>query len=462
MSKSTDFSKTIYALATALGTGSIAVIRLSGPEAINIASRIFHGKNLQQVKTNTVHFGKIGGSDRTCDQVLVSVFRAPHSYTGENYIEISSHANLFVVDDVMRILSEQGAVAAGPGEFTLRSFLNGKQDLAQAEAVASLIQAKSRTGAKNSLAQLNGELSNKIWTIRNDLIDIIGLMEIDLDFSEEELPVVSGEELVSKLRDIDTAISSLIGSFNYGRLLKDGINLAIIGETNVGKSTLLNQLLGENRAITSHIPGTTRDTIQEALIIHDILFNLVDTAGLRETGNRIESEGITRTRAQIERADLVLLVVDGSRKLSERSLALIKQTIGTVKGKTILVSNKQDLGKHRISQNLLQALGLPLVCLSARQGDGIDRLHEIIFQEVSAGMDIFSDQLIITSERQFDILRQVKIDLSTAIKLLQNHGGFEFAALDLRQALENLGQISGETATDDILNHVFANFCIGK
>jgi len=462
MSKSTDFSKTIYALATALGTGSIAVIRVSGPDTILIVSRIFRGKNLEQVESNTIHFGKIAGSDRSYDQVMVSVFRAPHSYTGENYIEISSHANLFVVDDIMRILSEQGAVAAGPGEFTLRSFLNGKQDLAQAEAVASLIQAKSRTGAKNSLAQLNGELSNKIWAIRNNLIDIIGLMEIDLDFSEEELEVVSGEALRSRLKEIETSVSGLIDSFNYGRLIKDGINLAIIGETNVGKSTLLNQLLGENRAITSHIPGTTRDTIQEALIIRDILFNLVDTAGLRETGNRIESEGIKRTRKQIDRSDLILLVVDGSRKLSERSLNVIKQTIGVIKGKTILVSNKQDLGQHGQTQNFLRKLGLPLVSVSARQGDGIGRLKENIFQVVSAGMDFFADQLIITSERQFDILRRVRKNLSAAVKLLRNQGGFEFAALDLRQALENLGQISGETATDDILNHIFEKFCIGK
>jgi tRNA modification GTPase len=462
MSKTTDFSKTIYALATALGTGSIAVIRLSGPDAINICAHIFRGKNLHLVESNTVHFGKIAGADREYDQVLVSVFRAPHSYTGENYIEISCHANLFIVDDILHILSMQGAYAAQPGEFTLRSFLNGKRDLAQSEAVASIIQAKSRAGVRNSIAQLNGELSTTIWSIKKKMIDILSLLEIDLDFNEENLNVVSPEELILNLMDIEKEISLLTASYNYAHLLKDGIRLAIVGEPNTGKSTLLNQLLGENRAITSHIPGTTRDTIHESLIIRDILFTLVDTAGLRETGNKLETEGIKRTRVQIKSSDLVLLLVDGSKKLTEKSRQLIKKTIDEVKGQTILIMNKDDLGINKLSRKFLNSLKKPLVSLSAKMGTGIDELKEKIISEVATGMERFTEQMIITSERQFNILCRVKKDLLAAKDLLEKKGGFEFVAIDLRQALDALGAISGETVTDDILNNIFANFCIGK
>jgi tRNA modification GTPase len=462
MSKTTDFTKTIYALATALGTGSIAVIRLSGPDAITIASRIFKGKDLQKVKSNTIHFGKIEGDDRAYDQVLISVFRMPQSYTGENYVEISCHANLFIVDDIMRIISKQGALAARPGEFTLRSFLNGKRDLTQAEAVASIIEAKSRTGVKNSMAQLNGKLSKEIHSLKQNLIDIISLMEIDLDFSEEELDVVSAKEIIEKLIKVDAKISHLVESFNYARLLKDGINLVIVGETNAGKSTLLNQLLGENRVITSHIPGTTRDTIHESLLIRDVLFNLVDTAGLRKTGNKIESEGIKRTREQIDRSDLVLLLIDASKRLNESSMQLIRKTIDEIKGQTILIANKKDLGLNKISQTFLSSFAKPLVSISAKSGTGINDLKEVILHEVSVGIERYAEQMIITSERQFNILKRVRDHLFAARDLLEKKGGFEFAVVDLRQALDDLGEISGETATDDILNNIFANFCIGK
>ena len=288
------------------------------------------------------------------------------------------------------------------------------------------------------------------------------MIEIDLDFNEEDLSVVSADEIIGQLAAVETEITRLTDSFNYARLLKDGINLAIIGETNAGKSTLLNQLLGENRAITSHIPGTTRDTIHESLLIRDILFNLVDTAGLRETDNKIESEGIKRTYAQIQRADLVLFMVDASKRLSEKSKNLIRQTLNEISGHTILVLNKKDLGQLKINRTYLNALDKTCVSLSAKDGAGLDELEQAILAAVNVDSEFFSEQLIITSERQFNILRRVQAHLQTARSLLINKGGFEFAALDLRQALDDLGQISGETVTDDILNTIFANFCIGK
>jgi len=462
MSKTTDLSRTIIALATSLGSGSVAVIRLSGPNAIAITDKVFDGTDLNNVQPNTIHYGLICTTERKIDQVLVSVFHAPHSYTGEHYVEISCHGNPFIVDDIMGALLDAGASAAAPGEFTLRSFLNSKLDLSQAEAVSSIIKSKSRAGIKNSLEQLNGRLAKEIIAQKNHLIDIIGLMEIDLDFTEENLDVANPHDITSRLNQIAKRLHRFAASYNYAKFLNDGINLTIIGEPNAGKSTLLNQILGENRAITSHIPGTTRDTIQEAIVIRDILFKLTDTAGLRDTNDSVENEGIRRTRSQVNQSDLVLLIVDASRDVSESSKLLIDEAVNYIKGQTIIVANKSDVRIHKKASGFLKSFEKPVVSISAKMGMGMANLVDEIVNQISAGYEKYSDDLIITSNRQKEILEKSSKYIEQAAKLLKNSGGFEFAAVDLRQALDALGEITGETVSDDILNNIFANFCIGK
>jgi len=462
MKKITDFSRTIVALATALGAGSIAVIRMSGPQAISIINGVFKGKNLDKVNANTIHYGRIVDGKREFDQVLISVFRSPNSYTGEDYVEISCHANPFIVDDIIEVLMEHGAYSARPGEFTLRAFLNGKLDLSQAEAVAAIIQAKSRFGIKNSLDQLNGKLANRISDVRKQLIDIIGLMEVDLDFSEEEIEIIPNEQIIYSLSEIEKNLNALKDSYNYAKLLEGGIHLTIIGEPNAGKSTLLNQLLGENRAITSHIPGTTRDTIHENIVINDVLIKMVDTAGLRKTKDELESEGIQRTKSQASQADIVLLVIDISKSISEESLQLINESVNWIKGQIVLVANKIDKGINQTTIKKLSRLSKKLIQISAISGKGLKQLEKAIVKQVSEGFESYSDDLIITSKRQKEAIVKTSAYLANARHVLENDGGFEFAAVDLRQALNELGEITGETVTDDILNHIFANFCIGK
>jgi len=462
MNKITDFSRTIVALATALGSGSIAVIRLSGPQSIEIVNKVFKGKDLKRVKPNTIHYGRIVDGKREFDQVLVSIFHGPHSYTGEDYVEISCHANPFIVDDIIEVLMIHGAKSARAGEYTLRAFLNGKLDLSQAEAVASIIQAKSRYGIKNSLEQLNGKLASRITEVRQQLIDILGLMEIDLDFSEEEIQIIPNDQILSRLLGIENNLTKLKSSYNFAKLLEGGIHLTIIGESNAGKSTLLNQLLGENRAITSHIPGTTRDTIHENIVINDVLIKLVDTAGLRKTKDELESEGIQRTKTQASQADIVLLVVDASRPISQESLGLIHDSVNWIKGQIILVANKIDKGVNKRTLKKLIQMEKNVIQVSAVKGTGLKELEKSIVIHISEGFESYSDDLIITSNRQKEAIEKTTDHLKNARRVLENDDGFEFVAVDLRQALNDLGEITGETVTDDILNNIFENFCIGK
>ncbi len=462
MNKTTDFSRTIVALATALGSGSIAVIRMSGPDAVSIVAKVFSGKNLLTVPANTIHYGRIINKNKVLDQVLVSIFHTPNSYTGENYVEISCHANPFIVDDIIKVLMDHGAQISRAGEFTLRAFLNGKMDLSRAEAVASIIKAKSRIGIKNSLEQLNGKLAAKIMNTKQRLIEIIGSVEIELDFAEEDLVTLTRKELMSRLYVLEKQLKALVSSYNYAKLLEGGIHLTIIGEPNVGKSTLLNQILGENRAITSHLPGTTRDTIHENIVINDILFKLVDTAGLRESKGAIEAEGIKRTQSQVTQADLILLVVDSSKAILKPSWRLILETLRTTDAQTILVANKTDLGLNQTTWEHMKSTGKSVVRISAKTGKGLKDLEKSIMDHISKGFEKYSEDLIITSKRQKEVLDRTLTHLHDACNLLKGNGGFEFAAADLRQALDALAEITGETVTDDILNNVFANFCIGK
>ena len=462
MAKLTDFSKTIVALATALGTGSIAVIRISGIDAIKVVNTMFHSIDLQKVDANTIHFGRISNNDYEIDQVLVSVFRAPHSYTGEDYVEISCHANPFIVDEVIDLLIKHGAVPAKNGEFSLRAFLNGKMDLIQAEAVAGTISAKSKKGMHNSLLSLEGALSVRIKKIHEKLIDILSNLELDLDFSEEEIDIISPDQIEKSIKSILVMIDKLIRGYNYGKLLHSGLNVAIIGKPNVGKSTLMNVLLGENRAITSPTPGTTRDIVSENLVLDQISLKLIDTAGLRAASNNIEAEGVRRTETQISISDIVLFILDISKRCSKSDIELIKNIINRYNVRPILIGNKIDLGKNNKAVENINSLHLPFVQISAKHKTNLDALKLEIKKLVSEEYQKTNDEIVISNLRHKNILERVKGSLLNAKISAKDAKGFEFVALDVREALESLGEITGETATDDILNHIFSNFCIGK
>jgi tRNA modification GTPase len=416
---------------------------------------------LKDAAANTIHFGKIKEDNIEIDQVILSVFRAPQSYTGEDVVEISCHANPLIIQEIVEILLANGAHHAAPGEFTLRAFLNGKIDLAQAEAVSDIISAKTKHGLQNSINQLEGSLTGYVTQIKNKLVELLGLLEIDLDFSEEDLDVISDGDLIAEIVSIKNRIQKLNDSYNYGKMFNSAINLVIAGEPNVGKSTLMNYLLGENRAITSHLPGTTRDTIHEHVVIGHTFFKLIDTAGLRTTNDAIESAGIERTREQISNADLLLYVFEaGNTEIDQENIYNYLEHKD--KGNCILVANKTDVGISPEIRAFKEASDMSMVYISAKTGHGIEDLRNEIVQQISRNYEQAGDEIVITAGRHHEILDKSLQHLSNAIGALKNKAGFEFVSVDVREALDVLGNITGETATDDILNRIFKNFCIGK
>ena len=458
-----DMNDTIIALASGLGRGSIAIIRLSGSNSVSIVNQNFKGKDLRSVEGNTIHFGWIWNKVNEIDQVLVFVFKSPFSYTGEDSVEISCHSNALIIDEIISVLIKQGARLAKPGEFTFRAFMNGKMNLSQAEAVADIINTKSRHGIRNSLRQLNGELNSKIIKFRNQIIDIRTLLETVLDFSvDEEIIDLPKEKILENIKSVETEVKRLSNSYNHAKILSGSITITIIGKTNVGKSTLMNVLLGEERAITSHTPGTTRDIIHEDFIIDDIHFKLIDTAGFRDTPDHIERKGIAKTKAQIAVSDIVLWVIDISEPWQPNLFDQIKMALEEKTDKLILVANKTDLQYDESTLNILRNIGLIYVKTSASNKSGIQNLKRSIITKISKESQKFSDDLIVTNIRQKKVLEGVSKYLQNARKTIKENQGYEFASVDLQEALNLIGEISGETATDDILNKIFSNYCIGK
>jgi tRNA modification GTPase len=454
---------TIIALASARGRGSIAIIRLSGRDSISLVNKSFKGKDLSSIAGNTIHFGGIFDQEQMIDQVLVAVFREPHSYTGENSVEISCHANPLIIDNIINILVKQGARLAKPGEFTFRAFMNGKMSLTQAEAVAELVSTKSIEGIRNSLRQLNGELNSKLDEISNNITDIRSLLEATLDFPEEDdISIVQAEDIIQRLKKVESEVKQLVESYNYAKILSGSITVTIMGRTNVGKSTLMNALLGEDRVITSNIPGTTRDIIHEDMIINDIHFKLIDTAGLRDTINDIEVKGIEKTIAKIETSDLLLWVIDHTDRWPLKLFDQIKSIIKEETDKIIIVINKCDQKTNLQTEKVIKKAGITVVKTSALKGTGIKKLKITIIKKIAFESQKLSEDLIITNLRQKKILDQVIIHTRQARKTIEKERGYEFASVDLRQAAEIIGEITGETTGEQILDRIFANFCIGK
>jgi len=452
---------TIAAIATPLGEAGISMIRVSGSGAIGTVNAIFSGKiPLFDAASHTIHHGRImHPDDGLVDDVLVSVFRKPRSYTGEDTVEITCHGSYYVSRKILETVIGAGARMADPGEFTQRAFLNGKMDLMQAEAVADLIHSKTALAHKASIEQLNGRLSAAINQLRQRVIDLCSLLELELDFAEEGIGLADKQKTISFFDEAITELKNLIQSYSSGKLIRDGVKVVLAGSPNVGKSSLLNILLQESRAIVSDIPGTTRDVIEETVLIDGIAFRLVDTAGLRLTTDVIEREGVRRSNDQINSADLILYLVDSTSTSDsefDRSLPFLKEQ----SEKVILVINKIDL--KRPTSNLPPFGRVESVGISCRSREGIGDLEKMLVAWVLRRFDSNASDIKIQSDRHRNLLELTKESLVSARNAFTNDLGNELIAIDLRAALNSLGEIIGLTTPDDILNNIFSQFCIGK
>ena len=468
---------TIFAPATVPGTGAISVIRISGPDALTIADKVVSCRrsSISSAKGYTMKFGTIcDGSGDIIDEVIASVFRAPHSYTGEDSVELSCHASSYIVSAVMQLLSEAGARAAEPGEFTQRAYLNGKMDLAQAEAVADVISSQNSASHRIAFSQMKGGFSNELREMRSSLLELVSLMELELDFSEEEVEFADRSRLDSLLEGVIAHVSRLIDSFRLGNVIKNGVPVAIAGATNTGKSTLLNALLGEDRAIVSDIHGTTRDTIEETLNIDGILFRFIDTAGLRETSETVEKIGIERTFRKISEASIVLGMVDLTRD-SETTAETIREIISKVDfhtQKLKILLNKTDisgLNNNVIIKNIIVSelknkgitSNITIIPISAKTGVGISELRADLASS-QRNLLAESDTTLVTNQRHLQALSDARTSLLRVRSGLASGLPTDLAAQDIREAIYHIGSIVGEISTDEVLGNIFANFCIGK
>lgn len=450
---------TICALATATG-GAIGIVRVSGEKAIEITDCIFKStrlKTLCDAKGNSLHYGEVHDKEgNVIDEVLVSIFRSPHSYTGEDSTEISCHGSAFILGQVIKALIDSGCRQAEPGEFTKRAYLNGKMDLSQAEAVADLIAAGNRATHRLAIGQLKGHFSNELAHLREQLLKMTSLLELELDFSDQDVNFADRDELQDLALAIDRRIVSLIHSFKTGNALKQGIPVAIVGKTNVGKSTLLNRLLHEDRAIVSNIHGTTRDVIEDTAEIHGITFRFIDTAGIRHTVDSIEQLGIERTYQKLDEAAIILWLVDDSPTVEEEKL-MRERTTGK---KLILVFNKIDL--HKAFPFPSRENRDPVIYISAKQGDSIPQLEEQLCR--AAGIpEINENDVIITNARHYEALTYAHEALTHIVDGLHHEISGDLLSEDLRQALTHLADITGSAiTTDEVLENIFKSFCIGK
>lgn len=448
---------TIVALATAPGISAIAVIRLSGPESIAITDRVFRGKRLAEQATHTIHFGSLRDHEKTIDEVLVSIFRAPNSFTREDSIEISCHGSPLIAKEIIRVLLREGARLAEPGEFTKRAFLHGRFDLAQAEAVADLINAETDNARQAALNQMRGGFSRQINELREELIHFASLIELELDFGEEDVEFAKRDDLTALIVKIQSYLKNLMDSFDQGNVIKNGVPTVIAGKPNAGKSTLLNILLNEDRAIVSDIPGTTRDVIEDEIILGGINFRFIDTAGLRETEDIIEAMGVARTREHMKKASLIIYLFDLSNTTYD-DIVREEEQLRSLGVPYIKVGNKID----RANSDLVSKLERDdFVFISAANRTNIDVLKEktlALFQV----RGIRTGDVIVTNARHYHNLSQTYDALQRVLEGMDNEITGDFLAMDIRQALHYLGEITGTITTEDLLGNIFGKFCIGK
>lgn len=461
---------TICALSTANGMGAIAVIRISGPEALSLTSSVF-SKDIRLVDSHTAHFGRIRNEQgEVIDEVLLTVLKEGRSFTGEATVEIACHGSTYIQQQILQLLISKGCRMAEPGEFTMRAFLNGKMDLSQAEAVADLIASESKKAHEVAMNQMRGNFSNELKVLREKLIHFASMVELELDFAEEDVEFADRTALKALVNEVLEYIERLIRSFELGNAIKNGVPVAIVGAPNTGKSTLLNQLLGEDRAIVSNIAGTTRDVIEETLNIDGIVFRLIDTAGIRENAEAIEAIGIGKSKEKIRQAQIVVLLSDYSANASAAEGHLTMSTEDTFQWaqelqqdfpdkRFVVLANKIDIRPEEIQ--LPEDEYIRVQAVSAKTGEGIESLKKWLVEQIQSGFDI-GRETIITNVRHVEALEKAAFSLRQAQTGLETNVTGDFVAMDIRQAMFHLGSITGDISTEDLLGNIFSKFCIGK
>jgi len=457
----------IIALATPSGIGAISVIRISGEDAINIVSKKFNsisGKKLKNQKTHTIHLGHVTENNRIIDEVLVSVFKNPSSYTGENVVEISCHGSSYIQQEIIQLFLKNGCRMADNGEFTMRAFLNGKMDLSQAEAVADVIASNSSASHQLAIQQMRGGITNELKDLRSKLLDFAALIELELDFSGEDVEFADRTKFKELVATISSVLKKLIDSFSFGNAMKNGIPVAIIGEPNVGKSTLLNSLFNEEKAIVSEIAGTTRDAIEDELIIEGVAFRFIDTAGIRQTNDIVESIGIRKTFEKAENAQLLIFLIDSNKFVGSKSTFL--EEIETIKNRfpnkrLLLIANKIDSLPEKQRKEITTSVK-DILLLSAKEKIGITTLLKELTSLVNRGA-LSNNETIVTNSRHFEALNNALNAINSVQEGIDLEISTDLFSIDIRECLRHLGNITGEYDVDkDILGHIFSNFCIGK
>ena len=447
---------TIIALSTPQGFGAIGVIRLSGPNAISIANKVFSGKDLEKQNSHTLHFGLIKDGEQILDEVVVGLFIAPKSYTKENVVEISCHGSNYIIQQIINLLIGKGAKPAKPGEFTLRAFLNGGLDLSQAEAVADLIASNSKTSHDVAMQQMRGGFAQELKALREQLIHFASMIELELDFAEEEVEFANRDDLRKLISHLTSHVSNLISSFDLGNVLKNGVPVVIAGKPNVGKSTLLNALLNEERAIVSDIAGTTRDTIEDELTIGGVVFRFIDTAGIRETADVIETLGVERTLEKMKNARLIIYMADASQNLAELEEQV--ERLEKLEIPYLILINKADLLSPQQREEFAKPNPIFLV---AKDKLGIEELKDVLLEKVKL-KNLNTNETLVTNIRHVAALRSTQESLEKVMENIDNPVTSDFLAMDIKQALYYLGEITGQVTTDDLLENIFTKFCIGK
>ena len=451
---------TITAISTPLGEGAIGIVRLSGTDAIAIANKVFKGKNLETVASHTINYGHIVENEETIDEVMVSVMRAPKTFTREDVVEINTHGGVAVTNEILQLLIRSGARMAEPGEFTKRAFLNGRVDLTQAEAVMDLIRAKTDKAMAVAVSQLDGSLKNLINNTRQEILNTLAQVEVNIDYPEyDDVEEVTTALVREKTQEFQALLENLLATAKRGKILREGLSTAIIGRPNVGKSSLLNNLLREEKAIVTDIEGTTRDVIEEYVNIKGVPLKLIDTAGIRDTDDVVEKIGVERSKKAIKEADLVLLLLDASQDLTAEDKRLLDLTANK---KRIIILNKQDLGT-KISQEMIKNLtDNPIIVTSILKQKNMDALENAIEKLFFSGIENSQNQILVTNQRQAGLLTKAKQSLEDVISGIDDAMPLDLVQIDLKNAWDTLGEITGESAPDELITQLFSQFCLGK
>ncbi|GKQ43413.1 tRNA modification GTPase MnmE [Companilactobacillus sp. RD055328] len=460
MSMVTDYD-TIAAVSTPPGEGAISIVRLSGEQSIEIANKIFKGKNLATVDSHTINYGHIIDDDKTIDEVMVSVMRAPRTFTMEDVVEINTHGGIVATNEVLQLLIEQGARLAEPGEFTKRAYLNGRIDLTQAESVMDVIRAKTDKAMQVAVNQLEGNLSKLIKNLRQEILDVLANVEVNIDYPEYDTDELTTKMLLEKAKQVKTSINGLLKTSQNGEILREGLATAIVGKPNVGKSSILNTLLDEDRAIVTDVAGTTRDVIEQFVNLDGIPLRLIDTAGIRETDDKVEKIGVDRSKNAIDTADLIVLVLDGSREIIQEDTDLLELTSSK---KRIIIINKNDLSEKTDKASLSSYItgSDVLISTSAITNDGIDDIKEAVKKLFMLGIEDSRNDVLVTNARQAGLLRQARVSLDEVINGIENEMPIDLVQIDMTNCWEKLGEITGESYPDELITQLFSQFCLGK